>query len=149
MTPNDAAAALAHAGKVERKLAERAHWPFHRHAMFGLAEGLIVAGIAQPVPMAAAMTAVSLSLLVVCIMDDRRRHGMFVSGWQPGATRPMTLLLSLFVVAMLITALLVRDGESVQPLGFLIGAFTFAVCTWASLRWERIYRSQLRRGDAA
>jgi hypothetical protein len=143
MNGNEAAAALAEVGRTERKLAEHARWPFHRHAMFGLAEGLLIAGLAQPMRIGGGMTAAALALLVVCVMDDRRRHGMFVSGWQAGATRPLTILLSLFVVLMVVASLAVRDGGSAQPLGFLIGAITFAVCTAASLRWEKIYRAQL------
>lgn len=143
MDRNDAAAALAEVGRTERKLAERARWPFHRHAMFGLSEGLLVAAIAQPVALGAGMIAVALALLAVCIMDDRRRHGMFVSGWQAGGTRPLMFMLTAFLVAMLAASLAVRNGESAQPLGYLIGAITFAVCTAASLRWEAIYRAEL------
>ena len=42
MDPNEAASALAEMGRTEKRLAAHAHWPFHRHAMFGLSEGLIV-----------------------------------------------------------------------------------------------------------
>jgi hypothetical protein len=149
MDRNEAAAALADAGRIERKLSEHARWPFHRHAMFGLAEGLIVAGLAQPIATSGAMTAVAMSLIAVCIMEDRRRHGMFVSGWQRGATRPLTIALFLFLIVMVIGAAFVRDGETAQPLGYLIGAVTFAVCTWASIRWEKIYRAELAGGEEA
>lgn len=146
MNRNEAAAALADVGRTERRLAERARSPFHRHAMFGLAEGLMVAGIAQPTGIMAGMTATAMALFVVCIMDDRRRNGMFVSGWQGGATRSLTIALTVFVVAMLAGSLAVRDGETAQPLGYLLGAITFAVCTAASLLWEKIYRAELAGG---
>jgi len=143
MNRDEAAAALAEVARTEGRLAERAQWPFHRHAMFGLAEGLLVAGLAQPTTMMFSMFAVAMALLAVCIFDDRRRHGMFVSGWQPGATRSLTVLLMLFLVAMLGLALYIRDGQSVQPVGYLVGAVTFLVATAASLRWEKVYRAQL------
>jgi hypothetical protein len=143
---NEAAAALAEVGRTEHRLAERAHWPFHRHAMFGLAEGLLVAGVAQPLAISGAMTAAALALLAVCITQDRRRHGMFVSGWQPGATRPLTIRLLLFVAVMLGASAAVRGSAAAQPLGFLLGGLTFAVCTFASLRWERLYRAALAGG---
>lgn len=146
MDQHEAAAALAEVGRTEQRLAERAHWPFHRHAMFGLMEGLLVAGVAQPTATMSAMTGVAMALLAVCIMDDRRRHGMFVSGWQGKATRPLTFILFLFLLAMLAASALVRDGESAQPLGYLFGAVTSAVSTAASLRWEKIYRVELSRG---
>ena len=72
---------------------------------------------------------------------------MFVSGWQGAATRGLTVLLSLFLMTMLAGSLLVRDGEAVQPLGFLFGAIAFAVSTAASLRWEKVYRDELGQGE--
>ena len=146
MDRNEAAAALAEVGRTERRLAERARWPFYRHAMFGLIEGLIVAAAAQPLQLAGPMTVAALALLPVCVMDDRRRHGMFVSGWQAGATLPLTILLTLFIIAMLVASLVVRDGESAQSLGYLFGFVTCAVGTAASLRWEKIYRARLIDG---
>jgi hypothetical protein len=143
MNGNEAAAALAEVGRTEQRLAERARWPFHRHAMFGLIEGLVVAAVAQPLDVAGGMVVAALALLTVCITDDRRRHGMFVSGWQPGATLPLTLAIFLFVILMLVASLAVRDGEAAQPFGYLFGAIAFAVCTAASIKWEKIYRAQL------
>jgi MFS family permease len=142
---NEAAAALADVGRTEERLAQRARWPFRRHAMFGLAEGLMVAAVAQPVGIAGGMMAGGLALLAMCIAEDRRRHGMFVSGWQAGATRPLTMVLGVFLVGMLAASLAVRDGVSAQPLGYLIGVIVLVVCTAASLRWERIHRAALGR----
>lgn len=143
MDRNEAAAALDEVDRTERKLAGRAHWPFHRHAMFGLAEGLLVAAIAQPVVIAAGMVAAAMALLVVCVGDDRRRHGMFVTAWQPGPTRPLMIAFLVFLLAMFVASALARSGESAQPLGYLLGAITFAVGTATSLRWQKIYRAQL------
>lgn len=144
MNANEAATALDGVGNTEKKLAEHSHWPFHRHAMFGLGEGLLIAALAQPISTGSGMIAVAATLFALCVWDDRRRHGMFVSGWQPGATRPLTMMLVLFVTVMAAASLVVRDGESAQPVGYLAGVVTFAVCTGASLLWQRIYRNQLR-----
>jgi cobalamin synthase len=146
MNPNEAAAALADVNRTESKLAERAHWPFHRHAMFGLLEGLLVAGIAQPAAMMAAMIAVAMALLVVCVTEDRRRHGMFISGFQGKSTRWVTLALLVFLLPMMVASAAIRDGESVQPLGYLLGAIAFAVCTAGSLLWQKLYRTELAQG---
>jgi hypothetical protein len=143
MNPKEAAATLAEVDRTEMKLAERARWPFHRHAMFGLAEGILVAGLAQPTAQAGAMIVVAMALLIVCVSEDRRRDGMFVSGWQPGATRPLTIFTTLFVLAMAAASAMIRDGGGAEPLGYLFGAITFVVCTGASLRWEKIYRADL------
>jgi len=146
MNRDEAAAALAGVDRTERKLAEHARWPFHRHAMFGLAEGLLVAGAAQPIAVAAGMAAAAMALVVVCITDDRRRHGMFVSGWRAGATQPLTLAMAAVLIVMLMVSTSLGDGESAQPLGYLLGAVAFAICTAISLKWERVYRAELASG---
>jgi hypothetical protein len=146
MDRTEAAAALADVNRTEERLAERAHWPFHRHAMFGLLEGLLVAGIAQPTAMMGAMIAVAMALLVVCVTEDRRRHGMFISGFQGKSTRWVTVALLLFLVPMMAASALVRDGESAQPLGYALGAIAFAVCTAGSLIWQKVYRAELAQG---
>lgn len=145
MNPTEAAAVLADVDLTETKLAERARWPFHRHAMFGLAEGMLVAGIAQPTAQAGAMIVIAMALIIVCVSEDRRRDGMFVSGWQPGATRPLTILITLFVLAMAAASAMTRDGGGAEALAYLFGAITFLVCTAASLLWEKIYRNDLIR----
>ena len=146
MNPNEAASALDGVGRTERKLALHAQWPFHRHAMFGLGEGLIVAALAQPMSIAGWMIAAGAALFVLCMWDDRRRHGMFISGFQPGKTSWLTAALVAFVAAMAAASVMVRDGASAQPLGFLAGLVTFLVCTAASLQWQKIYRAELERG---
>lgn len=139
--------ALARVGQTEARLAGRARWPFHRHAMFGLAEGLLVAAVAQPLRLGAPMIAVALSLVTVCVFDDRRRHGMFVSGWQAGATRPVTLAMAAVLFVLIAAAAWLRDGDAVQPLGYLLGAIAWAVCTGASLLWQKVYRAELTAGS--
>ena len=143
MNRKDAVAALADVRETQAKLAGRARWPFHRHAMFGMAEGLIVAGLAQPNSLAVAMIVIAMVLLIVCVAADRRRDGMFVSGWQPGATRPLTIGITLFVLAMAAASAMYRDVEHAGVLGYVFGALTAVVCTGASLRWEKIYRNDL------
>ena len=149
MNPIEAATALDGVDRTERKLAQHAHWPFHRHAMFGLGEGLLIAALAQPMAIGGWMIGVAIALFIMCMWDDRRRHGMFVSGFQPGRTIPLTVLLVLFVTAMAVGSLMIRDGVSAQPLGYLAGLVTFALCTAASLQWQKIYRAELERGGRA
>lgn len=148
MNRDEAAAQLADVARAEERLAQKARWPFHRHAMFGLMEGLLITSVSQPGRLALPMIAVSFALGVVCVAEDRRSQGMFVSGWRKGPTLPLTCALALFIMLMALAAMSVRDATAAQPLGYLLGAFTFAVCTAASLWWERIYRSALGRGGA-
>ena len=145
MDRQEAETMLAEVSRTEGRLAERARWPFHRHALFGLSEGLIIAALPQPAGLTAAMVAVAMALLAFCVFDDKRRHGFFISGWHPGPTRPLTVVLTLFVLAMATLSITVRNGATPEPLGYLLGAFTFVVCTAASLLWERIHRAGLAR----
>lgn len=147
MDINEAATALEGVSRTQGKLAERAKWPLHRHAMFGLSEGLLIAALSQTAQLRTAMIGVGLALVFVCIWDDRRRHGMFVSGWQKGATRPLMIALVLFLVMMVCAGLYVRRGDGMQTIGLIIGLITFTVCTAASVAWERIYRAELLRQD--
>lgn len=149
MNHHEAAAALKNVSQTQARLAARTQWPLYRHVMFGLSEGLLVAAAAQPSTLMAAMFAVAMSLIVACVAGDRRRDGMFVSGWQRGPTRLLVVLLLAFVLAMAWLAIQVRSGDAVAPLGFGIGLLTFVVCTIASVVWEKIYRAQLLRKDRA
>lgn len=147
MDPNEAAAALADIGRTQTRLADRARWSLPRHAMFGLVEGLVVAALAQPVAQAGAIITAAMILLVICVVDDRRRHGMFVSGWQRGATLPLTIIVAIFVLAIAMASVALRDKNASVPVGYLLGAVTFVICTLASLRWEKVYRADLVRAD--
>lgn len=143
MTPNEAAAALDAIDRTDKSLAARARWPFLRHAAFGLAEGLIVAAMAQPIARAGAMILVAMLLIIACVADDRRRHGFFVSGWHPVSTRTTTVLVTLFVLLMAAGSAAMRDGSGGATLGFVLGAVTVVICTAASLYWEKVYRAGL------
>lgn len=146
MDGDEAALAIARVRQTQKRLAGRAHWPFHRHAMFGLSEGLLVSAVAQPVQLALPMIGAGLALIAVCILQDRRRDGMFVSGWRAGRTRALTVTLTVFVLLMGVLSACLRNGEAAQPIGYLVGLVTWAVCTIASLRWERTYRAELLSG---
>lgn len=143
MNPRDAAAALAQVELAQTRLAARAHWPLYRHALFGLVEGLVVAAVAQPIAHAGALFVLAMALLVLCVQGDRRRDGMFVSGWQRGATRPLTIMIVLFALAMALASASLRDDNAMVPMGYMLGVITLAVCTAASLRWEKVYRTNL------
>lgn len=67
-------------------------------------------------------------------------ESLFPIGKTKGTTRPITILITLFALAMAGASAMIRDGDSAVPLGYLPGAITFAVCTTASLRWQTVYR---------
>lgn len=143
MDRNEAVLALSGVKRTQHVLAEHARWPLVRHAMFGLAEGWLVAAAAQPFNKALVIGAALIGLLVLCVAYDRRSHGMFVSGWRNGATLPLTILLTVFASGMILASFLVHHSDHAEALGSVFGAIAFVVCTAGSVRWEQLFRAEL------
>lgn len=146
MTPDEARQALGGVGETERRLAERMRWPFSRHAMFGLAEALLVLGLGQPDSSGIASVAVGLSLITILMYQDRQRYGMFVSGWHGRRTKPLMIVLVLALLALITANLMLRPEEGTEPLTLLVAGVAWVVCTLLSIRWEKLYRAELREG---
>ena len=143
MTPDDAKMALEQVERTDAKLADRMDWPFQRHAMFALAEALIVMGFGLPGPDRLAAFGVGAALVPTLIYQDRARYGMFVSGWASRKTRPMMLWLIAFLLGAMALSYHLRWDDGTNPLVMGLSAIVLAVCTWSSIRWERVYRSEL------
>ena len=143
MTPDEARAALQQVDMTDNKMADRMRWPFQRHALFGLSEALIVMGLGLSGSDGMAAIGVGAALLPIMIYQDRSRYGMFVSGWSSRKARPLMLGLMAFLLGAIALALNLRWDDGTNPL--VIGLFlvVLAVCTWASIRWEKLYRQEL------
>ncbi|WP_431469126.1 hypothetical protein [Sphingosinithalassobacter sp. LHW66-3] len=148
MSPEEARAALAQVQQTDQRMATRMRWPFRRHAMFGLCEALIVGGIGTGHPVGIAAMGAGCALTAVLILDDKKRHGMFVSGLQGRRTWPALAIAVILALAGVIGALALRDAEGVDPRVLAIAAVVWAGCTAASLWWERLYRAELASGAA-
>lgn len=143
MTPDDARMALEHVERTDARLAERMRWPFQRHAMFALAEALIVMGFGLPAPDRLAAFGVGAALVPILIYQDKARYGMFVSGWASRKIRPMMLGLMAFLLGAMALSYHLRWDDGTNPLVIGVFAIVLAVCTWSSIRWERVYRTEL------
>lgn len=143
MTPDEARAALQQVEKTDNKMADRMRWPFQRHALFGLAEAMIVMGLGISGSNGLAACGVGAALLPIMIYQDRSRYGMFVSGWSSRKARPLMLGLMAFLLGAIALSLSLRWDEGTNPL--VIGLFlvVLTVCTWGSIRWEKLYRQEL------
>ena len=143
MTPDEARAALQQVEMTDNKMADRMRWPFQRHALFGLSEALIVMGLGLSGSDGLAAIGVGAALLPIMMYQDRSRYGMFVSGWSSRKARPLMLGLMAFLLGAIALSLYLRWDEGTNPL--VIGLFlvVLAVCTWASIRWEKLYRQEL------
>lgn len=148
MTPEEARKALGGVNETERRLAERMRWPFSRHAMFGLAEALIVMAVGTPGSLGIAAAGAGIALVLSLMYQDKQRYGMFVSGWHGRRTKPLMIVLVAALLAFVTASVLLRPAEGVEPLVVLVGGLTWAICTALSLRWEKLYRLELREGAA-
>lgn len=148
VTPDEAQAALGRVSQTDALMAEQMRWPLWRHVAFGA----VLAGFlaAFPLPSVSKMVvfAAVAVFTVLIVRDDRRRHRLYVSGYQRGRT-PWVLLLS---VLLFFLAVLAMNAWVDQPLGdpwywLLIGS-TAAIQTAISVLWQRVYQADLRRGRA-
>ena len=148
MDRNEALLALDAVGKTDRKMAEKMRWPMWYHASFGLAEGLIVTGLASE---EIGTTAVAGGVAMIGLLTwQTRKSGMFVSGFRGGRSRPLTYGIIAFLLAAIVVAFkVVRDHPQETQLAVGLGAIVTLVLTLASLWWERIYRREVREGGLA
>ena len=148
MDRNEALRALDAVDFTEKTMADRISWPLWFHASFGLAEGLIVTGLASD---RAGMTAVAGGAAIIALLAyHTRKSGVFVSGYRRGRTLPLTMAIIGFLLAAFAVGMIIINGRPDDlPLAIGLGAFVTLVLTLASMWWERIYRRELREGGAA
>ncbi len=130
---------------VDSRMAPHMHWPFWRHAAFGGVEALLVLAVSLPISIGIAFIVIAVGGLSWIYHDDKKRYGMFVSGWQEG-TKFITLAITVIVTGLLIFSM-TRTGEPApDPLALAASGSTFVAATLGSMLWERAYRRHLTRG---
>ena len=139
----EAAEALAAMRASQARLAQAADCPPERHLAFAALMGGIIATPALPFPYALLAEGVLLLGVGLVIRWDRRRTGMFISGYRAGRTRPLTFLLVAAVAALYMAGVwLVRDrGIWWGPL--VTGAVAAGLGYYASVVWQRIFRREM------
>ena len=143
----EAAAALAGVEGTHERLAQQVgQCPPWRHAAFGLVMAIMVGTASVSTGAQLAGTTVAMALTAWIVMDDRRRYGVFINGYRRGATLPLTFALLAGMVALLVAAVHARENGWSPWSKAGIAALAFAVATWASLAWQRIYLRELRKG---
>lgn len=144
MDRNEAIAALESVAQAEGRLAETATWPLWRHAVFALAEAVLVFAVSLPFVGLLAGFALSIAIAAWTVNDDKQRYGMFVSGWRAGKPGVLLVIITAFVVAMAFLSFTARDDAAPALTPALAAMATFAVCTAGSVLWQRLYQQQLR-----
>ena len=143
---DDPRSSLVKLEAINVRLAERMSWPLWRHIAAGVLMTMIVAATGLPRELAAVVFAVSMVLVFAIIRDDKKRHGMFVSGYQRGRTRWIVgAILALALTAVTIVRTQVKR-ETSDPLFWITLAIVFLGITILSLLWEKVYRREIRGG---
>ncbi len=143
----DPRTALAALEATNDRLAQRMSWPLWRHVAGGLLMSLIVAGAGLPRDIAFIVFFVAMVLIVVIVRDDKKRHGMFVSGYQRGRTKWIVAIMIALTLAALIVIRTQVDGGAGSPWFWATLAILFCSITMLSLLWERVYRDDIRDGS--
>ena len=143
----EAKAALEDVSAAERRLAEvGAPYPLWRHAAFGAVMGGLVMSQGLAMPWGTLLFVAAMGSVAWLTIDDRRRYGVFVSGYRMGKTLPLTLALLVATVGGMFLMIRARTaGEGLDVRAAIAGA-VFLVAFGASLWWTRIYTRELQEG---
>ena len=144
----EAQSALDAVRDTDRLMAERMKWPLWRHALVGVMMAVLLLGIALPFDWQVPVSALVLLMVFLVIRDDKKRHGMFVSGYQKGRTGwVLAIQFALFVAALLTTNTRV-DQPLQSPLFWGIEAILLVGSTALSVLWQKVYQADLKAGRA-
>ncbi|ANU07247.1 hypothetical protein A6F65_00937 [Paraurantiacibacter namhicola] len=149
MDRDEARSALDVARDTDRKMAQRLTWPLWRHALAGGLQALFVITFATPMPFAALLMAVALLGIFWIGANDRKRFGMFVSGWASEAARPS--ILAAIAITLAGFGAIMAVGEGINrwtPWAIPIALAVFVGVTLASLWWQKLYTQELTEGPA-
>ena len=145
MSPDEAKAALGSVEDTRLKMAARMHWPLWRHALAGLYLAVLLGAIVLDNTTRMILIALAVVGLAFVVREDKKRYGMFVSGYQRGRTIWVILAnAAVFIAALLAMNSWVENGVS-DPLFWVLTGTVFLVSTALSYIWEVVYRADLRR----
>ncbi|RPF70507.1 hypothetical protein [Aurantiacibacter spongiae] len=107
---------------------------------------LIVAAVALPRDVTAVVFVTAMVLMLLIVRDDKRRHGMFVSGYQRGRTVWIVAAIIVLNLSALVIVLTQFEDPTDDP-WFWVTLSTVALGTSGlSWIWERVYRADVRQG---
>lgn len=144
---DEARAAMAEIRATEQRLSARMQWPFWRHLAAGLCFGVLI--FAQTLEGGLSVIA-SFSVVLFALLiknSDKKRQGMFVSGFSGGRASWVSLgLIALGVAACLYVRIGMNEPQREQPLFWVLLAAMIIATTALSYLWQRVYQRELR-GD--
>lgn len=144
---DEARASLAAIRTSNQRLAQRMRWPFWRHLLSGLSCGALLVG--QTLGSTGSIL-ISLGVIIAAlhvVNSDKRRYGMFVSGFSGRQARWVALGLGALAVAgVFYVRTGVAEPQREQPVFWVLLAAMVAGATAASYLWQYIYQREVR-GD--
>lgn len=143
MSPAEARAALDKIGATRAQIAAAGLCPPWRHAAFGLVMSLLILGLGFPLGTQVACLVLAMGLLVVIVVYDRRRYGMFINGYRKGATRPVTARLLVAILALMVLQIALREQHVASWVPVAVAGVAFLVSVAGSVLWSRAFRREL------
>lgn len=141
--PHEALAAL---DSTNERISKRMSWPLWRHLAGGFLMTLIVAAVALPKLVSIVVFAIAMILMALIVRDDKKRYGMFVSGYQRGKTVWTVGAIVVLILAALVTILTQFDDAATEPGFWVTLLIVFLGTSGLSVIWERVYRMDVREG---
>jgi hypothetical protein len=143
MSPAEARAALDKIGATRARIGAVGLCPPWRHAAFGLVMSLLILGLGFPIATQVACMVLAMGLLVVIVLHDRRRYGMFINGYRKGATRRVTAALLVAMLALIFAQLRLREQGVEAWVPFAVAGLAFLAAVAGSVWWARVFRREM------
>ena len=121
-------------------------WPIWRHFAGGLLMTLMVAAVALPRDVAAVVFVTAMVLMLLIVRDDKKRHGMFVSGYQRGRTVWIVAAIIVLILSALFIVLTQFEDPTDDPWFWVTLSIVALGTAGLSRIWERVYRGDVREG---
>ena len=143
MSPAEARAALDSAAAARAQIAALGLCPPWRHAAFGAVMSLLILGLGFPLGIQVACLCLAMGLMVVIVVHDRRRYGMFINGYRRGATRPVVAALLVAMMALMVVQVYLREQGVETWVPIAVAGVAFVVAVAGSVGWARVFRREL------
>lgn len=141
----EARAAMAEIRATEQRLSRRMQWPFWRHLVVGLAMGVLMIGQTLGSGVSVLLSFSVMLFAFYLKNQDKKRYGMFVSGWAPGRTMWISFaLLALAVAVCFYVNLGMAEPQREQPEFWVLLAAVVVATTALSYAWQLVYVRELR-----
>jgi hypothetical protein len=143
MSPAEARAALESVGATRAQIAAMGLCPPWRHAAFGAVMSLLILGLGFPLGIQVACLCLAMGLMVLIVVHDRRRYGMFINGYRRGATLPVSGALLVAMLALIVLQIRLREQGVETWVPIAVAGLAFVVAVTGSVWWSRVFRREM------